>query len=510
MLFNSYIFIFAFLPLAVAGFFALAHWLPRGVRRRAAIGWLVLASLAFYAWWNPPYVLLLLFSLAFNFAAGWAVARRHGDRRSGRSLRRLALVLGIGVNLGLLGFFKYADFFIATMNAAIGADFNFLNVILPLAISFFTFQQITYLVDSYRGDTVGYSFLDYALFVTFFPQLIAGPIVHHKEMMPQFRDERTFRFDPLNVSVGLTLFTTGLFKKVVIADSLAPYANQVFTAAENGVSPGFAEAWTAALVYALQLYFDFSGYSDMALGVARMFGVRLPVNFDSPYKARNTGEFWRRWHVTLGRFLRDYVYIPMGGSRRGTLRRFANIYVVMILCGFWHGAGWTFIVFGAVHATFVAANHVLLMMKRHRGAPDDHGGRTAAAFAWCLTMGAFLLSIVLFRAESFGSALLLLREMILPSAEPTASPIGLDVAAGLTLALPLLVFCLLAPNSNAIMADYHRPIAWRPREEGGHEPAAPKWLRWRPTLPLAVITAAMFVVSVLLLSRANEFLYFQF
>ena len=285
MLFNSYFFIFVFLPATLTVFFALG----RGREQRAAIAWLVAASLFFYGWWNPAYLGLIIASILFNFTIGAIVG---GQRRLG--VKKSALTFGIAANLSVLAYYKYAGFFLANLNAALGSVYSVGEIILPLGISFFTFTQIAFLVDAYRGEAREYKFLHYALFVTYFPHLIAGPVLHHKEIMPQFGHSSIYRFDALNFSAGLTYFVLGLFKKAVIADSIAGFATPVFAAAATGAPLSMLDAWGGALAYTFQLYFDFSGYSDMAIGLALMMGVRLPLNFDSPYKAVNIIDFWRR------------------------------------------------------------------------------------------------------------------------------------------------------------------------------------------------------------------------
>ena len=346
MLFNSYEFIFVFLPLTLAGFFALAR---RG-GGRAAMAWLVVASLAFYGWWNPAYVPLLLGSVLANYGLGRYLARcsRTGGQSAGRPGGRAVLILGIAGNLVLLGYYKYAGFLAGTAGALTGADLGLDGIVLPLAISFFTFQQIAFLVDAYRGEAAEPGLLRYGLFICFFPQLIAGPIVHHREMLPQFGRARTFQFNPANAAVGVTVFSIGLVKKAVLADGIGAHARPVFDAAAAGAAPDLLTAWSGALAYTFQLYFDFSGYTDMAIGAALLFNIRLPPNFDAPYKATSIIDFWRRWHMTLSRFLRDYIYIPLGGNRHGEPRRYANLMTTMLLGGLWHGAGWTFILWGGL------------------------------------------------------------------------------------------------------------------------------------------------------------------
>lgn len=318
MLFNSYEFIVFFLPLTLLGYFSLNRM--RYVT--AASGWLVLASFVFYSWWNPAYMPLLAGSVVFNYSVGTVLARQ--GRPHGGPGRRGLLMIGVAANLALLGYYKYTGFLMENANALLGANLPVPRLLLPLAISFFTFQQIAYLVDSYQGRTREYDFLNYTVFVTFFPQLIAGPIVHHAEMMPQFARLRNKIFTPANVSAGLMLFAVGLFKKVGLADHLSVWVNEGYANADRLY---MAEAWVTSLSYTLQIYFDFSGYTDMAMGVALMFNIKLPANFETPYRALNIQDFWRRWHMTLSRFLRDYVYIPLGGNRSGALRTMGNLFV---------------------------------------------------------------------------------------------------------------------------------------------------------------------------------------
>ncbi|MFA7092700.1 MAG: MBOAT family O-acyltransferase, partial [Arcobacteraceae bacterium] len=349
MLFNSYEFIFAFLPLSFFIYFYLLN-------KRLIVGakgFLVFASLFFYSWWNVAYLPLILISMLFNYIVGNSLNKKiHGannqDKNHVQSTQviktkvssKTLLIVGIIANLSLLGYFKYADFFIENVNVISGVNIQPLNLLLPLAISFFTFQQIAYLVDSYRGETKEYDFLNYALFVTFFPQLIAGPIVHHKEMMPQFASTYNLVKKYKNIALGLFIFSIGLFKKVVIADTFAVWATAGF---DHAQTLNLVEAWATSLSYTFQLYFDFSGYTDMAIGAALLFNIKLPINFNSPYKAQNIQDFWRRWHITLSRFLRDYVYIPLGGNKQSSFRTYSNLLATFVIGGLWHGAGWTFI-----------------------------------------------------------------------------------------------------------------------------------------------------------------------
>jgi D-alanyl-lipoteichoic acid acyltransferase DltB (MBOAT superfamily) len=349
MLFHSPSFILIFLPATLLIYYAL-----RRVSGRLAIVALILASLVFYGWWDPSFVVLLLGSAGANYLIGRMLSEK---RRQGQITKPL-LVIGIIANLALLGFFKYVDFFIANINVVTSIDVATLQIALPLAISFFTFQQIAFLVDVHAGATEDPDPITYLLFVSFFPQLIAGPIVHHREMMPQFSEmHRNNRFSN-DVACGLTIFSIGLFKKTVIADHMAFFADRTFATAALGGDVTLIEAWVGTVAFSFQIYFDFSGYTDMAIGLGRMFGIRLPQNFASPYKATSIIDFWRRWHMTLSRFLRDYLYVPLGGGHRGEPRRHLNILIVMLLGGLWHGAAWAFVIWGAAHGAFLVVNHL--------------------------------------------------------------------------------------------------------------------------------------------------------
>lgn len=396
MLFNSHIFIFLFLPITLLAFYGFAS----REAFRQALTTLVFASLFFYAWWNPIYLPLLLASIVVNYTLALGL---HKYRSKG------LLILGIALNLGLIGYFKYAGFFVQSFNDVSGSTHTLQTIILPLGISFFTFQQITFLVDTWSGNAKRYTLLDYCQFVTFFPQLIAGPIVHHHEMMPQFNQQTIMANVRENLSVGLTIFIIGLFKKVVLADSVAVYATPVFSTAEIGITLTIYEAWLGSLAYTLQLYFDFSGYSDMAIGLARMFGIRLPLNFNSPYKAASIIDFWRRWHMTLSRFLRDYLYIPLGGSRKGPNRRSMNVFITMLLGGLWHGAGWTFVVWGALHGVYLLINH---LWRQWRGDERRNTNWFGLLFAHTITLLAVVFAWVVFRAESWSGAVSIWQSML--------------------------------------------------------------------------------------------------
>jgi len=506
MLFNSYVFLFAFLPLTLGGFFLVGGALGGRRRRQAAVAFLVLASLTYYGWWDPAYLGLIGVSIFANFYVGLLLSREGAGRR----FKRVALTFGVVLNLSLLGYFKYAGFLARSVDALLDLGLEVGPIVLPLAISFFTFQQIAYLVDAYEGKTREYSFLDYCLFVTFFPQLIAGPIVHHKEMLPQFEQEETYRPRARNLSVGAAFFTMGLFKKVVIADSMALFANPVFSGAETGAALSFADAWTGAMAYTMQLYFDFAGYSDMAIGLAAMFGIRLPVNFDSPYKATSIIDFWRRWHITLSRFLRDYLYIPLGGNRKGKARRYVNLLITMLLGGLWHGAGWTFVVWGGLHGLYLCVNHAYRAVRMKILGVEGPAGPGALVAHRAITFLAVVVGWVFFRAESFEGAGVILRAMSGADGLAMESPVGVaDLAAGGQIALATLI-ALFLPNTNEIMASHARPLGWAPHPEPGSPSLGARALQWRPTIWHGVALGAAAVMSILFISRANEFLYFQF
>jgi alginate O-acetyltransferase complex protein AlgI len=519
MLFNSYEFVLLFVPLTLAGFYLLG-----AVGGRLAVAWLVLASFFFYAYWQPIYLLLLVGSITINFWIGSALQQLAA---AAEPRRKYLLALGVAANVAALGYFKYTNFLANNLGALAGADLSLATIVLPIGISFYTFQQIAYLVDAAHGRTDRHGFIDYCLFVAFFPQLIAGPIVHHREVLRQFAEATIYRFDAGNFAAGLTLFIIGLFKKVVLADTLAQYASPVFAAARDGVAPSLIESWGAALAYTLQLYFDFSGYCDMAIGLGLMFNIHLPINFNSPYKAVSIVDFWRRWHITLSRFLRDYLYIALGGNRRGPARRYVNIFLTMLLGGIWHGAGWTFVVWGALHAFYLVVNHFWNALRRHLGFPD----RQSAAGTW-LARGVTLLAVivgwVIFRAESLDSAWLMLRGMtgangvVIPPdlfalfGQPTTVllPIGATIGPlplfygppqGVWIAVLMLVV-LFAPNSQQLMGyiapndDEPTPSVLRPIV----------WPRWSVSRGWAVIAATAFIYTLTQMSNVSEFLYFQF
>lgn len=499
MLFNSYEFLLLFLPVALAGFFALGH---RG-KFMAAIAWLAGISLVFYAWWNPRYLVLLLASIVFNYLVG----RHLGKSPERQPSDQRMLVLGIACNLLLLAYYKYAGFFVANLQLAFGLSWHLDNIVLPLGISFFTFTQIAYLVDAYRKEVREYRFFHYLLFVTFFPHLIAGPVLHHAEIMPQFRQPETYRVRLENFSVGLTIFVIGLFKKVMLADSIASYASPVFAAAQAGETITGLAAWGGALAYAFQIYFDFSGYSDMAIGLARMFGIVFPANFDSPYKANSIIDFWRRWHMTLSRFLRDYLYIPLGGSRCGPVRRQGNLLATMLLGGLWHGAGWTFVIWGALHGIFLIVNHLwrtLASSATWLRFPLPLG--IGPLLGRILTFLCVVVAWVFFRAESLDAAFSILRGMAGLNGFPSHTPYYRGVSE-LKFILVCWIIAWAAPNVQDIMRDYRPALD---TYASGSRPGRGGRFIWCPNARWAAAMAFLGVAAFIELTEISEFLYFQF
>ena len=354
MLFNSYIFIFIFLPAVFFIYFGLIL----NKKNYLAKCWLVIASLFFYGWWNIYFLPILIVSILVNFSITRKIQSLKKNKNDAKP-RKIFFLAGLLFNIAFLGYFKYRDFFLETINQIFQSDFVLLHLVFPLGISFFTLQQIAFLVDAYEDLANEPNFIDYSVFVAFFPQLIAGPIVHHQEMMPQFSAFQNQRVDYKNITQGVLIFFIGLFKKVVIADTFAGWATTGF---DDATTLTFIEAWATSLSFTFQLYFDFSAYSDMAVGIALLFNIKLPNNFNSPYKALNIRDFWRRWHMTLGRFLKDYIYIPLGGNRLGSFRLHINLIATFLLCGLWHGAGWIFIFWGALHGIALVTYQFWLQM----------------------------------------------------------------------------------------------------------------------------------------------------
>ena len=503
MLFSSYTFLLQFLPATALAFAAARRHSPR-----AGIVVLLGASLFFYGAWQPVYLLLLLASIALNFGLGLLmqdVARR-----------RAIGTLGVTLNLAVLGYFKYTGFILDGLATLSGIPLPFANIVLPLGISFFTFQQIAYLVDVMRGAKAERDIVSYVLFVSFFPHLIAGPLVHHTEMIPQFKRARSGRSAVL-AARGLAIFAAGLFKKVVIADNLAQFVTPVFAHIDAGGGVTASWAWLATLAYAMQIYFDFSGYSDMAIGLALLFGIRLPVNFRSPYKATSIIDFWRRWHITLSRFLRDYLYIPLGGNRFGEQRRYINLLVTMLLGGLWHGAGWTFLVWGGLHGAYLAGNHLWRGWRSqfsHWPVPVAMA-RALAILSWAATFLAVVIAWVFFRAKTMAGAGRMLGGLFGASQDSSSYvspgilrvmdlPILVDAdrlwLIGTGVVATTLVIALGLPNVPQILRyrEYRR----------APEPDA--CVRWRPNGAWAMFTALALSISLFGMWQRLEFLYFQF
>jgi len=405
MLFNSFVFFLVFLPLSLVGYFVLSKY-----SIKASIIFLLAASVYFYGYWSLAYLPLLLGSIAVNYGLGCWI--KHFKDSGFEAGSKYALILGLFLNLGALVFFKYFDFLLVNFGTLLGQAWLPVGIVLPIGISFFTFTQIAYLVDCQAGKVSEYRAENYGLFVTYFPHLIAGPIIHHKDMMPQFADPAAHVFSKGRITLGLLIFTVGLFKKVVLADGVAVFVGPVFDV--HHASLTMAEAWVGALAYTFQLYFDFSGYCDMAYGLSYMFGVVLPVNFNSPYKARSIIDFWRRWHITLSSFLKDYLYVPLGGNRSGRTRRYLNLFITMLLGGLWHGANWTFIVWGALHGVYLIINHAFRRLFRGDVVGRERSQGSSALMVVsgaCLTFLSVVLAWVFFRASSVAVAMDVLKAM---------------------------------------------------------------------------------------------------
>lgn len=470
MLFNSYNFIFLYLPIVLGGYFLLTkhHY------TKAATGFLVVASLYFYADWNINYLPLLLLSILFNYVMGTYIEHHR---------KKILLAVGIGVNLCLLGYYKYTGFLLGSLNKFFGIDIMVPEIILPLGISFFTFTQSAYLIDAYRGETKKYNLMTYSLFVTIFPHLIAGPILYHKDMIPQFSRLRNYVFNYKNFSLGFTMFVIGLFKKVVIADSISPWVKYAF---EHVHSLSFIEAWAGAVGYTMQLYFDFSGYSEMAIGLGLMFNFKLPINFLSPYRATSIIDFWRRWHMTLSAFLKNYLYISLGGNRKGRVRKIVNLLITMLLGGLWHGAGWTFVIWGGLHGVYLVVNHFW----------REQGVRLPQFANWCLTFVAVVIAWVFFRAAHLNDALVMIETMfnmnkiVQSNASSYALNFGKLSFGGneMLLLLALLIFVVVYCKS------------------------VPEYMqKFEPSIRWGLVIALLFVTSLVMMSgEVSEFLYFQF
>ncbi|MDE1901743.1 MAG: MBOAT family protein [Alphaproteobacteria bacterium] len=516
MLFNSYVFLIAFLPLCLVGYFALSRW------RMAGIVWLVICSLFFYAYWKESYLPLLLVSVCFNYGIGLALQR---DYKKPYSLDLIAGI-GVAVNLLALFYYKYLYHIFACLNAHhFPIHLHERTIALPLGISFFTFTQIGYLLDCRSGIAKGKNFFEYALFVTFFPHLISGPILHHREMLPQFSDAKNFKYDTQSFSVGITLFTFGLAKKLIIADPISPYVNEML---HNSAQCSMTQAWLLALAYALQLYFDFSGYSDMAIGLAKMFGFKFPANFNSPLQATSIIDFWQRWHMTLTRYLNLYLFnpmalaitrhrvarnLPVGKASTATLGGFMHMLVVptmitILLAGAWHGAGFQYLFYGLIHGVYLVVNHAWRVFgPKHQTIVSWRPAVKVAYkfFAWALTFVCVIVSFLMFRAEGYHQAIALYKTMFGITHGPGFTPhidnqelplIYITMAVALAIALG-------CANTQQILSRFEPVI-------GKVHPR--KWaiLSWSPSPGWAVACAGLFVLTLMHMGGVSEFLYFQF
>ena len=471
LLFNSYIFIFLFLPVVLMVYFLL-NWVGR---ERISKTFLVLASLYFYAYFNYSYFFIIMFSIIFNYSTVHIMAKK-------KKLKKLIFIIGLFFNISILVYFKYYDFFISNINLLFRTDFSLLNVLLPLGISFFTFQQVSFMVDSYKDPRKKYDFLSYCLFVTFFPQLIAGPIVLPDEMLPQFQNNNNKHINFENLNKGFYMFTIGLAKKVLIADSIAPLANSGF---DRMTSLTFMESWITSLSYTMQLYFDFSGYCDMAMGIAFMFNITLPKNFNSPYKSKDIQEFWKNWHMTLGRFFTNYLYIPLGGNRKSKLKTLRNLMIVFITSGVWHGAGWNYIIWGFLHGLSILIHRVW----------RDTGRKLNSFISWLITFNLINILWIFFRSKNIENALKVIRSMLdfstinkLVRAEYFTKA-NLYFEKGTTLSILFLaIYFTLVYRKNS----YSKIVN----------------LKYKS---ISIIENSLyFIMSVLLLNRISEFLYFNF
>lgn len=525
MLFNTHTFVFLYMPLVLFGFFLLGR-----INHVYAAGWLALASLFFYGYWNPAYIGLLMGSVACNYTFGLWIAKADVQQKTFR--KKHLLLFSIAANLLLLAYYKYANFFLNNVNLVAGTHFSLGEIILPLGISFFTFTQIAFLIDTYQGKAKEYNFVHYTLFVTFFPHLIAGPVLHHKDMMPQFGHASTYRFSFENMAIGLTIFFIGLFKKVIIADSVAAYVGPIFSAPVTGIQLSPIEAWSGSLCYTMQLYFDFSGYSDMAIGLSRMFGIILPLNFHSPYKSTNIIDFWQRWHISLTNYIKEYLYTPitltftrMGFGKPAVIETLYSLVIptisIFLILGLWHGANWNFILFGGMHGMLLVINHI--WRKRRFWKKKKYSFPERAVF-WLITFLAVNLTFVMFRADSIGTAISIYKAafgfngFVLPDAwlhkwgvighwlathglnfGPTNGLIG-DGAANWIWILTLIV--LLAPNTQQIMQHYKPAL--------GVPAMTPTRLAWQPTIKAFVLVWLLGFIAIINLSKESVFLYFQF
>ena len=501
MLFTQLEFIFVFLPITVAGYFLVGRLTESPWPRLA---WLTIASLSFYAYWDVLFLPVIIASMVCNYLLARLI-----DWKALKIVRVWIFAVAILANILALAFYKYTNFGIDIANLVRKVPIAHLDIVLPLGISFFTFTQIAYLVDVFRGKVIERSFLKYALFVSYFPHLIAGPILHHAEMMPQFGSAASRRMSSERTAIALTIFAIGYFKKAIIADGFALIANPVFTAAGQS-SVTMMDAWGGALAYSLQIYFDFSGYCDMAIALSLLFGIRLPFNFDAPYKAQSIAEFWRRWHITLSRFLRDYLYIALGGNRHGVIIRNINLFVTMLLGGLWHGAGWTFIIWGGLHGLYLIVNHLWSeFFGRLPVLAKASGTIWYSVAALALTQFSVVVAWVFFRAESLDMADGILSGMFgLADARKLATETYVSGSVALAIAAGYLI-CLIMPNVNAMFADRYVGLITYDNKR----PWSITDIRWMPSPQWAIAASLVLVAAITttwLAGDGSQFLYFQF
>lgn len=501
MLFSSFPFVLCFLPLMLVIYFCASRW-----SSKAALILLVMGSSIFYAWHHPVYLLLIYGSIFFNYFMGARISKSR-DKRT--------LVAALAFNVLLLVAFKYLDFVVDNLNTVFSWNLTQPHVPLPLAISFFTFQQIGFLIGLYKKNESVPSFFAYSSFVTFFPQLIAGPIVRHDDYLPQLEDKRTYIPSFRNFSIGGTIFIIGLFKKVIFADNAGHIADFVFGLPAQGLIPSVYEGWIGVFAYSFQIYFDFSGYSDMAIGLARMFNIRFPVNFNSPYKAASFIEFWRRWHISLSIFLKEYVYIPLGGNRKGIMGRYGNLILTMLIGGLWHGASWTFVIWGGLHGVYLTVNHLIRKVKKPMNGILIRVIKRLALFV------VVSMTWVYFRAETIAEANVMLSSLFqFGQVSKLVHVFGLQAQEfvfhlpynlQITTTTYFPIFCIVAlfmPNI------YEWMIYFLPAKDFTKPPLTrSKWFKrisWRPTLVYGVIVLILFVIAFTEIDRKNEFIYFQF
>ncbi len=519
MLFNSYQFIIFFFPTIFIIFLIIAQY-----SHYLAAVWLGFASILFYSSWHYQDLYILLPSIIGNYFAGYWLAKLAPQHR--KSL----LILAISINLAVLGYFKYAKFLVDNWNNISSTQLSIDKIIMPLGISFFTFTQIAYLVDSYRGKVKEFNPAHYLLFVTYLPHLIAGPILHHHEMTSQFQQRKMYQWNSRNLMCGLSLFTIGLVKKVILADGVVSYVAPVFNATKQGIIPTFADSWLGGLAYTVQLYFDFSGYSDMAVGLSLLFNVKLPLNFNSPYQAINITEFWRRWHITLSNFLRDYLYIPLGGNRHGHLRRYLNLLTTMLIGGLWHGAGWTFIIWGGLHGVYLVIHQAWQWARKQLGQDLKQSSWWGRLAGRSITFVAVVVGWVLFRAETFDSARLIIQSMF--SLPITSNSLSFIVTESPTIAMlwvaTLLCIAWVAPNSQTLIkmvkntidpiqllaTKYHSKNARLRQSTLAKIKMMPEWLQnheiWQYWIIGITLPLIFLLVAISESQLVKEFIYFNF